>query len=235
MGYVRTGAASCSSPCATSTGGFGACRPSPQGGKLFQREGRKQGTHALLGELRPGAPVVIAEGFATAATVRETTGLVTVAAFDSGNLMEVARAYRERDPQRPIVFAADNDHHLPRREPPLPNVGLEEATEAAAEVRGIVLTPSFAPSDKGTDWNDYAAQHGKPTVRAQMQAGLRSQGIELPAHTAGHRMTTQADRDAARSRSTAFPNGKPGAADQQITAAARAAQQAAMRQGPRMK
>ena len=36
--------------------------------------------------------------------------------------------FRERDPQRPIIIAADNDHHLPRREPPLPNVGLEKAT-----------------------------------------------------------------------------------------------------------
>src|SRR4051794_8368519 len=156
----------------------------PEGGKLFRREGRKQGTHALLGDLQPGEPVVIAEGFATAATVREATGLATVAAFDSGNLMEVARAYRERDPQLPIIFAADNDHHLPRREPPLPNVGLEKAAEAAEAVRGIVLAPSFPPSDNGTDWNDFAARHGEAAVRTQVQVELASHGIELPAQPA---------------------------------------------------
>jgi hypothetical protein len=51
--------------------------------------------------------------------------------FDNGNLMDVARAYRERDPERLIIFAADNDHHLRtgpyrcrtsarRRQPPRP-------------------------------------------------------------------------------------------------------------------
>src|SRR3954469_13608124 len=78
----------------------------PEGGKLFRREGRKQGTHALLGELQPGAPVVVAEGFAPGAGVRETPGRGTVPALDGANLMEVPRAYRERDPQRPIIFAA---------------------------------------------------------------------------------------------------------------------------------
>ena len=195
----------------------------PDGGKLFRREGRKQGTHALLGDLQPGAPVVIAEGFATAATLRETTSLTTVVAFDSGNLMDVARAYRERDPERPIIFAADNDHHLPRRDPPSPNVGLTKATEAAAAVKGIVLAPSFAPTDKGTDWNDYAAQHGKPAIRAQAQAALGSHAIELPELSAARRVTTQADRDAAWKRQTAFPHGKPSATDPAITKAVKAA------------
>jgi hypothetical protein len=74
---------------------------SETGQKLYMKGGRKQGTHTLLGALRPGAPLVIAEGYATAATIREITGLATVAAFDSANLMEVARAYRARDPERP--------------------------------------------------------------------------------------------------------------------------------------
>ena len=134
------------------------------GRKLFMRDGRKHGTHAVLGELQPGAPVVIAEGFATAATIREATGLAAIVAFDSGNLMEVACAIRQRDPERPIIFAADNDHHLPRRPVPLPNIGLEKGTAAAGAVQGIVLSPTFAQADKGTDWNDYAAQHGKAAM-----------------------------------------------------------------------
>lgn len=206
----------------------------PDGGKLYMRGGRKQGLHTVLGELQPGAPVVIAEGFATAATLREATGLATVVAFDSGNLADVAAAFRERDPQRPIVIAADNDHHLPRRDPPLPNVGLEKANAAAEAVGGIALAPTFVSSDKGTDWNDYAEQHGRPAVRARVQAELGRHGIDLPRQT-GRRMTTQADRDAARLRSTAFPNGKPSAADRDVTAAAKAGQQATMRHGPRVK
>jgi hypothetical protein len=53
--------------------------------------------------------------------------------FDSGNLMDVARAYRKRDSARPIIFAADKDHHLPNRPTPLPNVGEEMATAAAVD------------------------------------------------------------------------------------------------------
>jgi phage/plasmid primase-like uncharacterized protein len=51
--------------------------------------------------------------------------------------MPVAKAIRAEDPDRQIVFMADNDHHLPRRSPPLPNAGLEKAHEAAREVRGL--------------------------------------------------------------------------------------------------
>ena len=36
--------------------------------------------------------MVIAEGYATAATLREVTGLAVIAAFDSGNLLDVTRA-----------------------------------------------------------------------------------------------------------------------------------------------
>src|SRR6202012_355654 len=133
---------------------------SETGQKLYMKGGRKQGTHAVLGELRPGVPLVIAEGYATAATLREVTGLPTVAAFDSANLIEVARAYRDRDPARPILVAADNDPPLPNRPTPLPNVGKEKATAAAETVNGLVLMPSFEPTETGTDWNDFTAQHG---------------------------------------------------------------------------
>ena len=179
---------------------------SATGQKLYMKGGRKQGTHAVLGELRPGAPLVIAEGYATAATLREVTGLATVAAFDSGNLMDVARAYRERDPERPIIFAADNDHHLPNRPTPLPNVGKEKATAAAEAVNGLVLLPSFAPTETGTDWNDFMAQHGRVAMRQLAEAELTKHGIALPAElvkrddAATRATVTQADRDAARQR-----------------------------------
>jgi len=202
------------------------------GGKLYMAGGKKQGTHALLGELRPGQLLVIAEGFATAATMREVTDVAVAVAFDSGNLAEVARAYRARDPALPIVIAADNDHHLPRKEVPLPNVGEVKAIAAAQEVGGVVLQPAFAATDAGTDWNDYAAQHGKDAVRVLVQAALQKQGIELPAEMAkpaqATATVTQAMRDAARqsaSQTAQTPN-------QAAREAARRAQQRPT--GPRL-
>ena len=207
---------------------------SADGGKLYMKGGKKQGTHALLGALQPGQPLVIAEGFATAATVREITGLPVAVAFDSGNLADVARAYRARDAAMPLVIAADNDHHLPRKEVPLPNVGNVKAAEAAREVGGIILQPGFAEADTGTDWNDYAAQYGRATMRQLVQAQLRKQGIELPAELVRETktaptVTTQAMRDAARQGAARVAP----AADQAV--AQEAARRAQQRQtGPRL-
>jgi len=197
----------------------------PDGGKLFMSGGRVQGTFAAMGTLRPGEPVIIAEGFATAATMREATGLTVLAAFDSGNLMEVAQAVRKVDPARLIVMAADNDHHLPRRPVPLSNVGAEKAQAAAAAVGGVVLMPSFTPADLGTDWNDYAAQHGKNAVRKLAQDALQGHGVALPG-------VSQAQRDAARQQAPNVP--QPGSDDRVRAAqeAARRAQDRAQGAGP---
>jgi phage/plasmid primase-like uncharacterized protein len=204
------------------------------GNKLFMRDGRKQGLQAALGAPGPGEPVVIAEGYATAATLRDITGLAAIAAFDSGNLLDVARAIRERDPGRHIIFAADNDHHLPRLATPLPNVGTVKAREAAEAVGGLVVSPRFASGDRGTDWNDYAAQHGGEAMRAIVQVELRRHGIELPSpmSTAPARQeaATQADRDAARQRLRAGPRKVSRSAAAQATARDTARQSA--RQGP---
>jgi len=120
--------------------------------------------------------------------------------------MEVARAYRARDPERPIIVAADNDHHLPNRPTPLPNVGKEKAMAAAEAVDGLVLMPGFVSTETGTDWNDFIAQHGRLAMRQLAEEPLARRGIRLPAATANQdgedtRATvTQADRDAARQR-----------------------------------
>ena len=168
------------------------------GGKLFAKGGRKQGTHAVLGDLQPGAPFIIAEGFATAATMREATGLPVVVAFDAGNLERVALAYRERSPTQRIIIAADNDHQ--REAEGKPNVGREKGQATATAVDGVLLLPSFKPGEAGSDWNDYAAIHGKAAVRAFAQEVLQAHGIPLPS-------VSQAQRDAARQQSRSGPHG----------------------------
>jgi conjugative relaxase-like TrwC/TraI family protein len=143
------------------------------GTKLYLAGAQKMGTFHLLGELQPGEPVAIAEGYATAATVHRALGMTVAVALDTGNLASVALALRQDDPDRPIYMAADNDHHLPLRDPPRPNVGKEKA-EAAAMVMGakVLLAPQApqqAAIGKGTDWNDYEGIYGRATVRAALQ------------------------------------------------------------------
>jgi phage/plasmid primase-like uncharacterized protein len=171
-----------------------------RGGKMFL-SGRKQGLFTTIGASSPESePVVVAEGYATAATLRSVTGLRSVVAFDAGNILPVAEAIRRLQPERPIIIAGDNDHQAPLREKPLPNVGVEKAAAAAAAVGGIAVIPPFDPTDKGTDWNDHAAKHGLDGTREALEAAL--EGIQLPPmpdrEQRASEPTTQQQRDAAR-------------------------------------
>ncbi|WGS84322.1 toprim domain-containing protein [Methylomonas sp. UP202] len=91
--------------------------------------------------------VLIAEGFATGATLHEETGLRVYLAFTANNLLAVGRIVRDKLPNAEIVFAADNDTETAG------NPGLTKATEAAAAVGGSVTVPPIPDSD----FNDYAA------------------------------------------------------------------------------
>ncbi len=151
--------------------------------KGFMKDGRKSGLYTVAGaepsafaaalERDPSTPLVLAEGYATADTVARLRGHPVVAAFDSGNLDAVARELRERWPDRPLLFAADNDHNAekqirPNGKPGV-NVGLKKAQEAAATHKGGALVPSFRDGDKGSDWNDYAQQHGDEAARKELE------------------------------------------------------------------
>lgn len=152
---------------------WGLQRIGVDGSKLFLKGARTDGGHMLIGDRpKPGAPLLVAEGYATGATLHEATGLPVIVAFNAGNLLVVAKAYRAADPLRPIVIAGDNDHHLPQRAVPLPNVGKEKAEAAAAAVGGIAVLPSFPKGDRGTDWNDLARRGGREPVAAAVKQAL---------------------------------------------------------------
>jgi putative DNA primase/helicase len=108
---------------------------SPDGTKRFLSGGRIAGCYCAIG--RPGKTMLIAEGFATAATVFMATGEATACAFNAGNLLPVARALRAKFPHVRIVVAADDDSQTPG------NPGVTKATEAARAVGGFVAVPRF--------------------------------------------------------------------------------------------
>lgn len=147
---------------------WGAQSIDDQGRKSFPRGGRTQGGHHVLGDTKEGQPILIAEGYATAATVHEALGLPVVVAFNSGNLPTVAQAFREKYPTNLLVIAGDNDHTKPIEK----NVGLLKAQEAAQKVAGHLLIPEFEKGSTGTDWNDLAQEKGNVAIRHQLQVGL---------------------------------------------------------------
>ena len=122
--------------------------------------GRKKGCYHAIG--RPQGVLVIAEGYATAASIHEATGHAVAVAFDSGNLLPVAAALRAKYPALLLALAADDDHRTEG------NPGLSAATAAAWAVGGFVVKPQF-PADrppKASDFNDLAALAGLDAVRA---------------------------------------------------------------------
>jgi len=142
-----------------------------QDGKQFEAGSRKKGTFFPIDpEGRLGQDVIlIAEGYATAASVHLATGKPVVAAFDAGDLEPVAVALREKFPNAPIAILADNDHGLSV------NVGVEKATLAAKAVQGYVIVPSFSEAEKArgiTDFNDMHVACGLKRVRSQVEQAV---------------------------------------------------------------
>lgn len=183
------------------------------GGKLFL-SGRKKGLSFTIGEIDSAKPILIGEGVATMGTLHNTTALTSVAAIDSGNLYAVAASLRTRYPETALIFAADNDHHLPRRTPPLPNVGLVKARDAADAVGGVVVAPQFHPADKSTDWNDMRVTQGEAATRRAIEQAFHAVGIaELmpppkPAREPRTAPLTHEEREAAWSKTAPIRRGK---------------------------
>lgn len=122
--------------------------------------GRKQGCYFAIGQ--PAGMVVIAEGFATAQSVRKATGHAVCVAFDKGNLVPVAAALRAKMPEAKLVLAADNDIKEGR-----PNYGLEAAWKAAVEVSALIAVPDMG--GEKCDFNDLSLKRGVVAVKAAIE------------------------------------------------------------------
>jgi putative DNA primase/helicase len=139
--------------------------------KIYLRGARKTGLLHLIGDPADAPVLLIAEGYATAASVHEATGRPVAVAFDAGNLLAVARALRKRYPRAVIVICADDDRETERRTGR--NPGRERAQAAAAAVRGYVALPEPLP-ESTTDYNDLLVHSGRDAVRASIEAVIAS-------------------------------------------------------------
>ena len=131
----------------------------PDGEKRFK--GRMKGCYHAIGG-KPAGRLVIAEGYATGASIHEATGWPVAVSFNAGNVGPVAAALHKAYPALILVMAADDDHLTPG------NPGMAAARQAALAVGGFVVVPQFPAErpDKATDFNDLAAMAGLDAVRA---------------------------------------------------------------------
>jgi len=141
----------------------------PDGGKLFLTGARKSGTYCpLTAQTDDKSTILICEGFATGASLREATGHPVMVAWDAGNLPKVAKVAREKRPEARIIVCADNDTETMVKGLPK-NVGLDKAQEAAGLVSGFCIWPEM-PEGKAGDFNDAHAMLGLDYVKNRIQA-----------------------------------------------------------------
>lgn len=141
--------------------------------KLFLKGGRKSGLWHMVGELGtdPAGPavVLVAEGYATAASLHQATGRPVGVAFDAGNLSHVVKALRKLYPFAVIVVCGDDDVRTFARTGN--NPGRDKATAAARSVRGLAVFPEPLP-ENGSDFNDLHQGAGPDAVRACIEPAI---------------------------------------------------------------
>jgi phage/plasmid primase-like uncharacterized protein len=115
---------------------------SDDGGKQYHPGGATSGCFTIIGTLDEPGRIYIAEGFATAATIHETTGRPCVVAFSANNLVPVCETIRSQfGADQDLVIVADND---------VSGVGQKYANQASAKYGARVIVPP-TPGDA----NDY--------------------------------------------------------------------------------
>lgn len=131
---------------------------SPDGRKMFLRDGQVQGAFHVMGSfdlMAPEAPehdVYVCEGWATgAALLQYWNVMAVVCAMNAGNLKHVAMALRERYGSRISLVIAGDDDRASKGNP-----GSRAANEAALLAGCYVTFPEWPPgaSPDLSDFND---------------------------------------------------------------------------------
>lgn len=133
--------------------------------------GRKVGLWHMIGD-PAGAPLLmIAEGYATAASAHEATGRPVAMGIDTGNLPKVAQALRDLYPEAALLVLGDDDRDTEARTGKNPGrIAAQAAARKGGQCGGgAAVFPEGLP-EGGSDFNDLAQHAGLEAVRAQIEA-----------------------------------------------------------------
>ena len=144
------------------------------GSKRFAKNAQQEGCLHVVGQknLSEAETIIIAEGYATAASIEEVTDetVACVVAFNSGNLPRVASSLHALYSNKRFIIAGDDDMVLAEKNGI--NVGRQKAIEAAKILDCPAVFPIFSNSDNKdyTDFNDLANKSvfGKKGVEKQI-------------------------------------------------------------------
>ncbi len=164
---------------------LGVQKIAADGTKRYSAGMAKAGAMCRFGKPRAGEPILVAEGVATALSLRQAMtdadgrAPAIFVAFDCPNLAPAGRALRRLFPGSAIVFCADDDWKTDG------NPGRTKALEISAEIgNSTACWPSWdgEREPKWTDFNDLHASRGLSFVRAQVEVAISrtAKGISTP-------------------------------------------------------
>ncbi len=142
------------------------------GDKRFYTGGRVSGCFHVLGDVAASDWLLIAEGYATGATLLEASGHAIAIAFSASNIKHVAKIMRERYPDKHILICADDDSQTEQKTGK--NTGVIAATEAAKAVKGAWCKP-LGLRENGNDFNDLMHLSEILEVKNQIAAATQLQ------------------------------------------------------------
>ncbi|MDO4226207.1 LPD7 domain-containing protein [Neisseria sp.] len=149
------------------------------GHKRFLSGGQVKGGYAVVGnaeQLSDG--LVIAEGYATAASIHQATGKPVIVVFNAGNMVTVSERLAKNLPADvPVMLAVDNDAS---------QTGIQKARQAAAFFggRAVAVQPEFTMTqiqayqktnglNLPSDFNDLHQLAGIDAVRERIESAFR--------------------------------------------------------------
>lgn len=129
---------------------------SENGNKKFLKGASANGFYILNEDA--GGPILIAEGFATAASLAEACGCMAVCAFGASVLMRTYELIKKKFPDRKVYICGDNDH-------------------TAKDGYIIPDFEGFDRSEKDKDWNDLHRLGGLGEVRKQVRFAIKEKEL----------------------------------------------------------
>ncbi len=148
----------------------------PPKGEAGERvSSRKTGLFHLLGELASAPVLLLAEGYATAASLHEATGRPVAVCFDAGNLVHVARELRALHPALPMLVCGDDDQATQARSGKNPGrdkagAAMEVANVAPGKAGAVFPAFSEGKGEAEKDFNDLAVGAGVAAVKAIIES-----------------------------------------------------------------
>lgn len=150
-----------------------------QGKKFFSKGSQVKGTSMVIGTLTDATEAILCEGWATACSLHQATGLTVVVAWNAGNLASVAQRLSDTFIDMSLIVCADNDAS---------GIGQSAARNAVFTHRSAKLSiPQFSDEhykqaeqkgkDLPTDFNDVHFLMGLEEVKRQVLAGVAVKNI----------------------------------------------------------